>query len=152
MEVILLEKVGKLGTVGDVVDVKSGFGRNFLLPLGKAISATKANVADFEARRTELEAAANDKKVAAEGRAKQLVDLGDIRIGANAGDEGKLFGSIGTRDIAIKITEAGVKVSKAEVKLPQGTLREVGEYDVDIQLHVDVMQTVKVVVEADADA
>jgi len=142
MEVILLEKVGKLGTVGDVVDVKSGFGRNFLLPLGKAISATKANVADFEARRTELEAAANDKKVAAEGRAKQLVDLGDIRIGANAGDEGKLFGSIGTRDIAIKITEAGVKVSKAEVKLPQGTLREVGEYDVDIQLHVDVVKGV----------
>lgn len=152
MEVILLEKVGKLGTVGDVVDVKSGFGRNFLLPLGKAISATKANVADFEARRAELEAAANDKKVSAEGRAKQLADLGDIRIGANAGDEGKLFGSIGTRDIAIKITEAGVSVSKAEVKLPQGTLREVGEYEVDIQLHVDVMQTVKLVVEADADA
>lgn len=152
MEVILLEKVGKLGTVGDVVDVKSGFGRNFLLPLGKAISATKVNKADFEARRTELEAAANDKKVAAEARAKQLVDLGDIRIGANAGDEGKLFGSIGTRDIALKLTEAGVSVNKSEVKLPQGTLREVGEFEIDVQLHVDVMQTVKLVIEADADA
>lgn len=152
MEVILLEKIGKLGTVGDIVDVKSGFGRNFLLPLGKAVSATKANKSDFEARRAELEAAANDKIVSAQGRAKQIEALGELRIGANAGDEGKLFGSIGTRDIAMHITDAGVAVSKSEVKLPEGTLREVGEYEIDLQLHVDVVQTIKIVVEADANA
>lgn len=152
MEVILLEKVGKLGTVGDVVDVKAGFGRNYLLPSGKAITATKANVADFEARRAELEAAAAEKKTSAEGRSKLIENLGSITIGANAGDEGKLFGSVGARDIAEAITAAGVNVVKAEVKLPEGTLREVGEYDVDLQLHVDVTHTVKVVIVADADA
>ncbi len=148
MEVILLDKVGKLGTVGDKVNVKAGFGRNFLIPQGKAVPATAANVEEFEARRAELEAAAADKRTAAEGRAKQLEDL-KVLIKANAGDEGKLFGSIGARDIAIAITEAGVEVAKAEVKLPQGTLREVGEYEIDIQLHVDVMQTVSIIVEAE---
>jgi len=143
MEVILLEKVGKLGTVGDKVKVKAGFGRNFLVPHGKAIAATEKNVAEFEARRAELEAAAEDRRTAAEGRAKLLEAQGDITITAKAGDEGKLFGSVGARDIADAITAAGVEVAKSEVKLPQGTLREVGEYDVDVQLHVDVMQTVK---------
>lgn len=148
MEVILLEKVGKLGTVGDQVNVKSGFGRNYLLPQGKAVSATPANVADFEARRSELEAAAAAKVGGAEGRAAQLSEL-EVVIKANAGDEGKLFGSIGARDIAEAITKAGVEVSKSEVKLPSGTLREVGEFEVDLQLHVDVIQTVKVIVEAE---
>ena len=149
MQVILLEKVGKLGTVGDQVDVKSGFGRNYLLPQGKAVAATPANIEDFEARRAELEAAAADKRTSAEGRAKQLEELGSVTIAANAGDEGKLFGSIGARDIAEVITKAGVKVEKSEVKLPQGTLRETGEYEIDVQLHVDVTQTVTLTVIAE---
>jgi len=148
MEVILLEKVGRLGTVGDKVNVKSGFCRNYLLPQGKAVTATATNIAEFEARRKELEVAANDKLVSAKARAEQLAEL-VVTIKANAGDEGKLFGSIGARDIAVAITEAGVKVAKSEVKLPEGTLREVGEYDVDVQLHVDVIQAVKLVVEAE---
>jgi len=149
MEVILLEKLGKLGTVGDKVNVKSGFGRNFLLPQGKAISATPANIADFEVRRSELEAAAAAKIGGAEGRAAQLAEL-QVVIKANAGDEGKLFGSVGARDIAEAITAAGpVEVSKSEVRLPEGTLRELGEFDIELQLHVDVTQTVKIVIEAE---
>ncbi len=149
MEVILLEKVGNLGTVGDRVAIKSGFGRNFLLPQGKAIPATEANIAEFDARRAELEAAASDKRTSAEGRAKLLEGLGVITITAKAGDEGKLFGSIGARDIADAVTAAGVEVSKSEVKLPQGTLREIGEFDIDIQLHVDVTQVIKLVIETE---
>ena len=148
MEVILLEKVGKLGTVGDKVTVKAGFGRNYLVPQGKAAPATQANLAEFELRRVELEAAAASKKEAAESRAVQLAEM-TITIAANAGDEGKLFGSVGARDIAEAATAAGVEVAKSEVKLPQGTLREVGEYDVDLQLHVDLVQTLKVVIEAE---
>ncbi|GAB2893939.1 50S ribosomal protein L9 [Microbulbifer echini] len=148
MEVILLDKVGKLGNVGDRVDVKAGFGRNFLLPTGKAIPATAANVAEFEAKRAELEAAAAAKLAEADSRATKLAGL-VVTIAANAGDEGKLFGSIGTRDIAEAITAGGVEVAKAEVKLPEGALREVGEYEVDVQLHSDVTAVVKVVVEAE---
>lgn len=148
MNVILLEKMGKLGNIGDQVSVKSGFGRNFLIPQGKAIPATAANIADFEARRAELEAAAAEKKTAAEARAAQLVEL-TVTIGANAGDEGKLFGSLGARDLALAITAAGVEVTKAEVKLPEGPLREVGEYDIDVQLHAEVVQAVKVLVVAE---
>lgn len=148
MNVILLDKVGKLGTVGDQVNVKAGFGRNFLIPQGKAIPATATNVAEFEARRAELEAAASDKKTVAEGRAKQLAEL-NVVIAANAGDEGKLFGSIGARDIAEAITAAGVKVLKSEVKLPEGTLREIGEFEIDLQLHVEVTQQVKLIVESE---
>ncbi len=148
MEVILLDKVGKLGNVGDRVEVKAGFGRNFLLPTGKAIPATEANIAEFEAKRAELESTAAAKVSEAEGRAAKLADL-SVTIAANAGDEGKLFGSIGTRDIAEAITAAGVEVAKAEVKLPEGALREVGEYEVDVQLHSDVIATVKVVIEAE---
>jgi large subunit ribosomal protein L9 len=148
MDVILLDKVGKLGTVGDKVNVKAGFGRNFLIPQGKAIPATAANLAEFEERRAELEAAAADKKTAAEGRAAQLEGL-KVVIPANAGDEGKLFGSIGARDIAEAITAAGVEVSKSEVKLPEGTLRELGEFEIAIQLHVEVSQNVQLIVEAE---
>lgn len=148
MNVILLEKVGKLGNIGDQVSVKSGFGRNFLIPQGKAIPATAANVADFEARRAELEAAAAEKKTAAEARAEKLAEL-TVTIAANAGDEGKLFGSLGARDLAAAITKAGVEVAKSEVKLPEGTLREVGEYEIDVQVHAEVIQSVKLTVVAE---
>lgn len=148
MDVILLEKVGKLGGIGDQVAVKAGFGRNFLLPQGKAIPATTGNVAEFEARRAELEAAAAAKLSEAEARAAKLAEI-SVTIGANAGDEGKLFGSIGTRDIADAITKAGVEVTKAEVKLPEGALREVGEYEIDVQVHAEVIQSVKLSVVAE---
>lgn len=149
MEVILLEKVGKLGAIGDQVKVKAGFGRNYLIPQGKAIYATPENVAEFEQRRAELEQAANERKAAAEARAAKLTELASVQITANAGDEGKLFGSIGTRDIADAVTAAGVDVAKSEVKLPEGAIREVGEFEVDVQFHADVMATIKVVVVAE---
>ncbi len=149
MDVILLEKVGKLGGIGDKVTVKPGFGRNFLLPQGKALPANEKNLADFEARRADLEAAAAAKTSEAQARADKLGELEAITITAKAGDEGKLFGSIGTRDIAEAITAAGVEVAKAEVKLPEGALRELGEYDIDLQVHTEVFQTVKVVVVAE---
>lgn len=141
MEVILLENVGKLGNIGDKVTVKAGFSRNYLVPQGKAISATKENLADFEARRAELEAAAAERIATAEKRAEGLNEL-VVTIEANAGDGGKLFGSIGTRDIAQAITAAGVEVAKAEVKLPNGVLRDLGEYQVDIQLHAEVTRAI----------
>ena len=149
MQVILLERVGKLGNLGDRVAVKAGFGRNFLIPYGKAVPATEANVADFEARRAELVKAAAIKTGDAQTRAAQLVDL-SITIEANAGDEGKLFGSIGTRDIAQAITAAGAEVSKSEVRLPKGVIREIGEYEIDIQLHTDVTQAIKLSVVAES--
>ena len=142
MNVILLEKVGKLGNLGDQVNVKSGFGRNYLIPSNKAVAATKENVAAFEARRADLEKVAAEVLVVAQNRAEKLAAL-DITIEANAGDEGKLFGSIGTRDIADAIQQAGVEVAKSEVKLPEGALRELGAYEVAIQLHSDVSQNVK---------
>jgi large subunit ribosomal protein L9 len=148
MQVILLEKVGKLGDLGDKVTVKAGFGRNFLIPFGKAVPATASNVADFEARREELEKAASEKHGVAVARAEKLAALA-LTYEANAGDEGKLFGSIGTRDIAMLITGAGVEVTKAEVRLPEGVIREVGEYEIDIQLHSEVTQAVKLSVVAE---
>jgi len=149
MQVILLEKVGKLGELGDKVVVKAGFGRNFLIPYGKAVPATAANVADFEERRSELEAAAVQKQGGAVARAASLAEL-SITIEANAGDEGKLFGSIGTRDIAEAITAAGVEVNKSEVRLPTGAIRELGEFEVTIQLHSDVNQIVNLAVIAES--
>ncbi|AIS18432.1 MULTISPECIES: 50S ribosomal protein L9 [Pseudomonas] len=147
MELILLEKVANLGNLGDKVNVKAGYGRNFLLPFGKATAATAANLAAFEERRAELEKAAADKKASAETRAAQLAEL-EVTITATAGDEGKLFGSIGTHDIADALTASGVEVAKAEVRLPNGTIRNVGEYDVAVHLHSDVEATVRVVVVA----
>ena len=149
MEVILLEKVGKLGDIGDKVDVKSGFGRNYLIPKGKAIFATPANIAEFEQRRAELEQAASERRAEADARAAKLEALGSVQIAANAGDEGKLFGSVGARDIADALTAAGVEVNKSEVKLPEGVIRELGEFELDIQLHADVIQPVKLVVVAE---
>jgi large subunit ribosomal protein L9 len=148
MEVILLEKTGKLGTIGDKVTVKAGYGRNYLLPHGKAVAATAANVAEFETRRAELEKAAAEKLAAAEARAAQLAEL-SITIEANAGDEGKLFGSIGANDIAEAIVAAGVEVVKAEVRLPEGALRDLGEYEINVQVHSDVTQAVKLSVVAE---
>lgn len=148
MQVILLEKVGRLGNLGDQVNVKAGYGRNFLIPYGKAVAATKNNIAEFERRRAELEAAAAERRSGAEARAAKLVEL-EVVIAANAGDEGKLFGSIGTRDIADAITAAGVEVQKSEVRLPNGVIREVGEFEISIQLHSDVSQDIKLRVVAE---
>ncbi|CDF86555.1 50S ribosomal protein L9 [Pseudomonas sp. QL9] len=148
MEVILLEKIAKLGNLGDKLNVKGGYARNYLLPQGKATAATPANVAAFEERRAELEKAAAAKKADAEARAAQLSEL-IVTIGAHAGDEGKLFGSIGTRDIAEAVSAAGYPLEKSEVRLPDGALRAVGEYNIEVQLHTDVDATLHVVVVAE---
>ncbi|MBF7074148.1 50S ribosomal protein L9 [Glaciecola sp. MH2013] len=146
MEIILLDKVANLGGLGDTVTVKSGYARNFLFPQQKAVPATKANVEKFEARRAELEAKIAGELAAAQARADKLSALESVTIASPAGDEGKLFGSVGTRDIADAVTAAGVEIAKSEVKLPMGTLREVGEFDIDIQLHSDVTTSVKLVI------
>ncbi len=148
MEVILLEKIAKLGKLGDKVTVKNGYGRNFLLPFGKALPATEANLATFEARRAELESAANTQLSNAHKRAGEMAEI-ELTLTAKAGDEGKLFGSIGARDLAEAITSAGVAVAKSEIRLPEGPIRAVGEYDVGIQLHSDVAATIKVFIEAE---
>jgi large subunit ribosomal protein L9 len=145
MEVILLEKVGRVGNVGDKINVKSGYARNFLFPFAKAIPATKENLADFEARRAELLKAAAAKLSAAQARADKLNGM-TIRIEANAGDEGKLFGSVGTRDIADAVTAAGQAVEKAEVLLPNGALRETGEFDITLSLGSEVTAAIKLTI------
>jgi len=145
MEVILLEKITNLGNLGDKVSVKNGFARNFLLPKGKATAATAENVAAFEARRAELERLAAEKKASAVARADHLNEL-EITITATAGDEGKLFGSIGTADIAEALTAAGLEVAKSEVRLPNGTIRQTGEYEVALHLHTDVEASIRLVV------
>ncbi len=143
MDIILLEKVGGLGNLGDKVRVKGGFGRNFLIPYGKAVSATTGNVARFEAKRVELEKGAMERLAAAQARADKLSGL-KVIIAANAGDEGKLFGSIGTRDVADAITATGNEVGKSEVRMPNGVIRAIGDYQIDVQLHSDVTATVTV--------
>ena len=146
MQVILLEDINNLGGLGSVVDVRAGYGRNFLIPQGKALPATKSNLAEVEARRAELEKEAEEKLAAAKARAEALAEA-TVTIGSKAGDEGKLFGSIGTRDIAEAISaQTGTEVEKAEVKLPHGALRQTGEYEIDLQLHADVMVTIKLAV------
>ncbi|OZB06607.1 MAG: 50S ribosomal protein L9 [Idiomarina sp. 34-48-12] len=148
MEIILLDKIANLGSLGDQVSVKSGYARNFLFPQGKAVPATEANIKVFEERRAELEAKLAEELAAAQARAEKINALEPVVISSKAGDEGKLFGSIGTRDIADAVTAAGVEVVKAEVLLPNGTLREVGEYDIELHLHSDVFATVKLQVVA----
>ena len=128
--------------------MKSGYGRNFLLPFGKAVPATAENVKQFEARRTELEKVATDKLKQASARA-EAINGKEITMVAKAGDEGKLFGSIGTRDIATAVTELGAEVEKSEIRLPEGALRAIGEYDIDVQLHSDVIASIKVIVVAE---
>ena len=148
MELILLEKVANLGNLGDKVKVRAGYGRNFLLPFGKATVANAANLAAFEERRAELEKAAAEKLAAAQSRAEALEGQ-SFTISSKAGEEGKLFGSIGVRDIADAISAAGTEVEKSEVRLPEGPLRVTGEYDIELQLHSDVEVTVKLAVVAD---
>lgn len=150
MEVILLEKIRNLGVLGDTVKVKSGFARNYLIPQGKAVYANEANIAKFEARRAELEKVAAAKLKEAEAKQKALHALEIIPIKAKAGEEGKLFGSIGTRDIADAITAAGVAVEKSEVSLPEGTLRELGEHEIAIELDSDLEAIVKINIIAEA--
>ncbi|HYK25737.1 MAG TPA: 50S ribosomal protein L9 [Steroidobacteraceae bacterium] len=137
MEVILLQKVANLGDIGERVKVRSGFGRNFLLPQGKATLATAENVAKFEARRAELERMAHEQLDSAQRRAEDLKDF-RLTITAKAGTEGQLFGSIGTSDIAEACTRAGHPISRSEVRLPTGPLRTVGEHTVDLHLHADI--------------
>jgi large subunit ribosomal protein L9 len=149
MEVILLEKIENLGVMGDRIRVKPGYGRNYLIPQGKATAATAENIAAFEARRAELELAAADALTRAQARRDQLAGL-VIRLSAKAGDEGKLFGSVGTADIAHAITAAGVRVERHEIRLPNGPLRLVGEHPVQLHLHTDVNTEIQVVVEAES--
>jgi len=137
MEVILLTKVANLGNIGDKVKVKPGYGRNFLLPSGKAALATAANLKKFEARRAELEKAALDSLSGAEKRAKQLEGF-KLELAAKAGTEGKLFGSVGTADIAEALTKAGIEIERSEVRLPGGPIRLIGEHTVKLHLHTDV--------------
>ncbi|MBF0691366.1 50S ribosomal protein L9 [Providencia alcalifaciens] len=149
MQVILLDKVANLGSLGDQVNVKSGYARNFLVPQCKAVPATKKNVEFFEARRAELEAKLADVLAAAQARAAAITALGSVTLASKAGDEGKLFGSIGTRDIADAITAAGVKVAKSEVRLPNGVLRTTGDHEVHFQLHSDVFAELNVIIVAE---
>lgn len=148
MEVILLKKVENLGNLGDKVTVKAGYGRNFLMPTGKAKAATVANIAEFEAKRAELEAAAAKALAAAEARASKLTDL-TITIASKAGDEGKLFGSIGAADIAAALADTGIEIEKQEVRLPEGPIRATGEIEVGIHLHTDVDAVITIVVVAE---
>ena len=148
MEVILLQKVANLGGIGDRVKVKSGYGRNYLLPSGRATLATPANVARFEARRADLEKHAREETQNAQQRAEALRDF-RLTITAKAGTEGKLFGSVGTTDIAEGCTAAGHKVSRSEVRLPNGPIRAVGEHQVVVHLHTDVEVTLTVIVVAE---
>lgn len=144
MEVVLLDKVSGLGELGDKVQVKSGYGRNYLIPNGKAVFATKENVAAFEARRAELEKQAAEKMAVAESRKAAIDGLQAVSITHKAGEEGKLFGSVGTTDIAKAAAEAGVEVAKSEIRLPKGPFRQAGEYEVVVHLYPEVDATLKI--------
>jgi len=145
MEIILLENIRNLGKLGSKVNVAKGFGRNFLIPQGKAISATKGNLAKFEAQRAELEKAAKDRLLRAQEQGTQINNV-QLVISARAGDEGKLFGSIGTIEIVEAFKKKGFAVSRQEIRLPSGPLRELGEYMLELQLHAEVVAQVKVIV------
>jgi large subunit ribosomal protein L9 len=151
MELILLQKVANLGNIGDRVRVKSGYGRNFLLPAGKATLATADNIARFETRRAELLARANDELSQAQQRAEAFKDF-KLSITAKAGTEGKLFGSVGTADIAEHSTKAGHALARSEVRLPGGPLRSVGDHTVHLHLHADVNVELPVIIVASEPA
>ncbi len=151
MNVILLEKIRNLGDLGDSVTVAAGYGRNFLIPQGKAVPATKENIQHFEERRAELQAAADEKLAKAQARAEQLAGL-TVTIAANAGDEGKLFGSVGTADIADAVTAQGVELEKKEVRMPEGAIRQTGEFTFEVHLHPEVEANIKVVVVGEEQA
>lgn len=148
MQLILLQKVKNLGNLGDKVNVKPGYGRNYLVPHGKAAPATAENLAEFEKRRADYEAKANQQLAAADARKAQL-ESASVTIKANASPEGKLFGSVSPRDVADAFTAAGITLEKSEVIMGDGPIRHIGEFDVQVHLHADVHTTVKVVVAAD---
>ncbi|CAG7857610.1 50S ribosomal protein L9 [biofilm metagenome] len=143
MEVILLEKIANLGNLGDKVKIKSGYGRNYLVPQGKAVPATAQKIAEFEARRAELEKIAAEKLGKAQAEAEKLSNM-KIVITHKAGDEGRLFGSVGAHNIVEAVNAAGGNVEKQQVRLPHGTIRHVGDYDIDISLHSDVTVTMSI--------
>ena len=145
MNVILLEKIGNLGDLGDEVSVKPGFARNYLLPQGKAVTADDENRTIFEGRRAELEASANEKLAEANTRAEKLVDK-ELSIAVKSGEEGRLYGSVGTQNIADALTAEGIPVERSEIRMPEGVIRVLGEYEIAIQLHTDVTAQIKVVV------
>ena len=145
MNVILLEKIGNLGDLGDEVSVKPGFARNYLLPQGKAVTADDENRTVFEGRRAELEASANEKLAEASTRAEKLVDK-ELSIAVKSGEEGRLYGSVGTQNIADALTAEGIPVERSEIRMPEGVIRVLGEYEIAIQLHTDVTAQIKVVV------
>lgn len=142
MQVILLERIGNLGNLGDQVDVKAGYGRNYLIPQRKAVPATKDNIEQFESRRAELQTLADDKKGVALGRAKKIDALA-VTLTVKAGEEGKLFGSITVRDVAEAVTARGIELEKSEVRLPDGPIRDLGEYEVNVHLHSEVNAVLK---------
>lgn len=148
MEVILLEKIRKLGALGDQVRVKPGYGRNYLIPQGKAVPAAKDNIEKFEARRSELEQTQADALASATARAEKLNGL-SVSLTRKAAAEGKLYGSVGPADIAEAVTAAGVELSRREVTLPEGPLRVTGEYELGVHLHADVDATIKVQIVAE---
>jgi len=148
MEVVLLQKVKNLGGLGDKVRVKPGYGRNYLVPQGKAVPATAANVAEFEKRRSEYEAKANGVLSAAEAR-KTALEGATVTIKANASPEGKLFGSVGPRDVADAFSAAGHPLEKSEVVMGEGPIRHTGEFEIQIHLHADVQTAVKVTIAAE---
>ena len=148
MEVILLETIGKLGGLGDKVNVSSGYGRNFLIPKKKAVPATAANLEAFEEKRAELEKNAEAKLEDAKKRGEQIGDL-VLNLTAKAGEEGKLFGSITVRDIADACVSKGVEIEKSEIKLPDGPLRNTGEFEVGVQVHPDLIVKMKIMVSAE---
>jgi large subunit ribosomal protein L9 len=148
MEVILLEKVQNLGDLGDRVNVKPGFGRNYLLPQGKAVPATEGNIAEFEQRRAELQKAAAEKLAAAQTRANTLEGV-VLTLLRKAGDEGKLYGSVSNIDVAEAAVAAGIEIDRSEIRMPEGPIRQVGEYDIAVHLHTDIDSAIKVVVEVE---
>jgi large subunit ribosomal protein L9 len=150
MELILLENVRNLGKFGTKVDVAKGFGRNFLIPQGKAVPATKANIAKFEAQRSQLENAANNRLLAAQERAAEINNV-NIIIAGRAADEGKLYGSIGTIEIARAFNDKGIEVVRQEIRLPNGPLRELGDFTIELQLHAEVVAKAKVTVVSDEE-
>jgi large subunit ribosomal protein L9 len=148
MEVILLEKTGRLGNIGDRIKVKAGYGRNYLIPQGKAVFATPGNIVRFEQQRAELERISAERVQDALALAAQIERVGAVTIAAVAGEGGKLFGSVGARDIADVLVAAGVNIVKSAIKLPAGAIRELGQFTVDIQVHADVTQSITVNVTA----
>ena len=148
MEVILLEKITKLGDPGDLVKVKAGYARNFLIPFGKAIQANEVNKAEYEERKASLEKAELERKSSAEDLANKLKAL-EINISVAVSEEGSLYGSIGTREIADAINAHGIEIEKGTIRLPEGALKELGEFRIDVELHPEVIQEISVIIKAE---